>query len=113
MQFEIERIVRTALEEDIGLGDVTTEVTVAAETVARAQLVAKEDFTLAGIDVAATVFGTLDPEASFEKLLEDGRKVRRGEVLAWIKGKASILLQGRVEPVAADEWDRLIDCPIR
>ena len=105
MQFEIERIVRTALEEDIGLGDVTTEVTVAAETVARAQLVAKEDFTLAGIDVAATVFRTLDPEASFEKLLEDGRKVRRGEVLAWIKGKASILLQG--ERVALNLLQRM------
>ncbi len=105
MQFEIERIVRTALEEDIGLGDVTTEVTVVADTVARAQLVAKEDFTLAGIDVAATVFHTLDPDASFEKLLEDGRKVKRGEVLAWIKGKASILLQG--ERVALNLLQRM------
>jgi nicotinate-nucleotide pyrophosphorylase (carboxylating) len=105
MQFEIERIVRTALEEDIGLGDVTTEVTVAAESVARAQLVAKEDFTLAGIDVAATVFRTLNPGVSFEKLLEDGRKVRRGEVLAWIKGKAPVLLQG--ERVALNLMQRM------
>ena len=94
MLFEIERIVRTALEEDIGLGDVTTEVTVAAGTMARAELVAKEDFTLAGIDVAAAVFHTLDADTKFEKLLEDGRKIRRGEVIAWIKGKASVLLQG-------------------
>ena len=94
MQFEIERIVRTALVEDIGLGDITTEVTVASETVARAELVAKEDFTLAGVDVAEAVFRTLDPEISFEKLLADGHKIRRGEVIAWIKGKASVLLQG-------------------
>ncbi len=94
MQFEIERIVRTALEEDIGLGDITTEVTVVADTVARAQLVAKEDFTLAGIDVAATVFRTLDGDVSFEKLLEDGHQVKRGEVLAWIRGGAPVLLQG-------------------
>lgn len=105
MLFEIERIVRTALEEDIGLGDVTTEVTVAAETVARAELVAKEDFTLAGIDVAATVFRTLDPEVNFEKLLKDGSKVRRGEVIAWIKGKASVLLQG--ERVALNLLQRM------
>ena len=105
MLFEIERIVRTALEEDIGLGDVTTEVTVAAETVARAELVAKEDFILAGIDVAATVFRTLDPEIGFEKLLEDGRKVRRGEVIAWIKGPASVLLQG--ERVALNLLQRM------
>jgi len=103
--FEIERIVRTALEEDIGLGDVTTEVTVDPETIARAELVAKEDFCLAGIDVAAAVFRTLDPEVAFEKLLEDGRKVRRGEVLAWIKGRAAVLLQG--ERVALNLLQRM------
>jgi nicotinate-nucleotide pyrophosphorylase (carboxylating) len=105
MLFEIERIVRTSLEEDIGLGDITTEVTIAPEAVARAELVAKEDFVLAGIEVAATVFRTLDPNSRFEKLLEDGRRVRRGEVIAWIKGQASILLQG--ERVALNLLQRM------
>lgn len=103
--FEVERIVRTALEEDIGLGDMTTEVTVAPGTVARAELVAKEDFVLAGIDVAAKVFEILDPEVAFEKLLEDGQKVQRGDVLAWIKGPAAILLQG--ERVALNLLQRM------
>jgi len=103
--FEVERIVRTALEEDIGLGDVTTEVTVDPETIARAELVAKEDFCLAGIEVAATVFRTLDADIAFEKLLEDGRMVRRGEVLAWIRGRAAILLQG--ERVALNLLQRM------
>ncbi len=103
--FEIERIVRAALEEDIGLGDVTTEVTVAPETMARAELVAKEDFTLAGIDVAAEVFKTLDADVAFEKLLEDGQRVRRGEVIAWLKGRAAILLQG--ERVALNLLQRM------
>lgn len=105
MQFEIERIIRTALEEDIGLGDVTTEVTVARDTVARAELVAKEDFTLAGIDVAAKVFRILDPDVSFEKILTDGQSVRKGEVIAWLKGKASVLLQG--ERVALNLLQRM------
>ncbi len=105
MQFEIERIVRTALEEDIGLGDVTTEVTVAQDTVARAELVAKENFTLAGLDVAAEVFRTLDPAVRFEKILTDGRSVRKGEVLAWLKGQASVLLQG--ERVALNLLQRM------
>ncbi|MEA3543692.1 MAG: carboxylating nicotinate-nucleotide diphosphorylase [Thermodesulfobacteriota bacterium] len=105
MQFEIERIVRTALEEDIGLGDVTTEVTVASSTVARAELVAKEDFTLAGLDVVAEVFRVLDPNASFEKILVDGQSVRKGEVIAWLKGKASVLLQG--ERVALNLLQRM------
>jgi nicotinate-nucleotide pyrophosphorylase (carboxylating) len=105
MLFEIERIVRTSLAEDIGLGDITTEVTVPAGTLVRAELVAKEDFILAGIDVAATVFRTLDPNAGFEKLLEDGQQVRRGEVIAWIKGRASVLLQG--ERVALNLLQRM------
>ncbi len=105
MQFEIERIVRTALVEDIGLGDVTTEATVVRDTVARAELVAKEGFTLAGIDVAAEVFRILDPDISFEKILTDGQSVRKGEVIAWLKGKASVLLQG--ERVALNLLQRM------
>jgi nicotinate-nucleotide pyrophosphorylase (carboxylating) len=103
--FEIERIVRTALEEDIGLGDITTEVTIAPGTVARAELVAKEDFTLAGIDVAARVFTMLDADVAFEKLLEDGQQIKRGDVLAWIKGSAAVLLQG--ERVALNLLQRM------
>jgi len=103
--FEIERIVRAALEEDIGLGDITTEVTVASGTMARAELVAKEDFVLSGIDVAAKVFMTLDAGVAFEKLLGDGQQVQRGEVLAWLKGPAAILLQG--ERVALNLLQRM------
>ena len=105
MQFEIERIVRTALAEDIGLGDVTTEVTIGRDSVARAELVAKEDFTLAGIDVAEVVFRTLDCDIRFEKIFVDGQKVRQGEVIAWLKGKSSVLLQG--ERVALNLLQRM------
>jgi len=103
--FEVERIVRTALEEDIGLGDITTEATVERGVKARAQLVAKEDFVLAGLDVAARVFTALDPSVAFEKLKEDGEKVARGEVLAWIRGDARVLLQG--ERVALNLLQRM------
>lgn len=103
--FEIERIIRTALEEDIGLRDITTEVTVDPETMARAELVAKEDFILAGINVAAQVFSTVDAGIDFEPLLKDGSHVRKGEVLAWLRGKAASLLQG--ERVALNLLQRM------
>ena len=103
--FEIDRIVRQALGEDIGLGDVTTRATVPEGTLSRAELVAKEDFVLAGIDVAGRVFALLDPAVDFEKLREDGQPIRRGEVLAWLRGEARSLLQG--ERVALNLLQRM------
>ena len=101
----VDRLIRMALEEDIGPGDVTTAATVAPDTPGRAELVAKEDFLLAGIGVARRVFALLDAQVSFEGLIEDGQAVRRGEVLAWLKGDAASLLQG--ERVALNLLQRL------
>ncbi len=69
----VDRLIRTALDEDIGPGDVTTAATVAPGTIARAELVAKEEFVLAGIDIARRVFALLDAEIAFERLIEDGQ----------------------------------------
>jgi len=103
--FEVERIVRQALQEDIGLGDVTTQATIEPGTQSRAELVAKEDFVLSGGAVAGEVFRQLDREVAFEALIADGQQVRRGEVIAWIKGDAMTLLQG--ERVALNLLQRM------
>jgi nicotinate-nucleotide pyrophosphorylase (carboxylating) len=103
--FEIDRIIQNALQEDIGLGDVTTLATIEPGTISRAELVAKEDFVMSGIDVAARVFALLDGQVAFEKLREDGFAVQRGEVLAWLKGDAQVLLQG--ERVALNLMQRM------
>lgn len=103
--FVIDPILRRALEEDIGTGDVTTSATIEPGTQAHAELVAKEDFVLSGIDVAQRVFQLLSADVAFEKLIEDGQKVKRGDVLAWIKGDAAILLQG--ERVALNLLQRM------
>lgn len=101
----LDPILRRALEEDIGTGDVTTLATIEPGTRASAELVAKEDFVLSGIDVAQRVFQLLSAETAFEKLITDGQTVKRGEVLAWIKGDAAILLQG--ERVALNFLQRM------
>ncbi len=103
--FIIDPILRRALEEDIGTGDVTTLATIEPGTQASAELVAKEDFVLSGIDVAKRVFQLLSAETAFEKLIIDGQAVKRGEVLAWIKGDAAVLLQG--ERVALNLLQRM------
>lgn len=103
--FEIDRIIRNALQEDIGPGDLTTLATIEPGTSARAELVAKEDFVLSGIDIAKRVFQLLDETIAFEKLREDGQAVGRGDVLAWLKGEAGTLLQG--ERVALNFLQRM------
>jgi len=103
--FAIDSIIRNALQEDIGTGDVTTLATIEPGTMARAELVAKEDFVLAGIDVARRVFQMLDATVAFEKLSGDGLSIRRGEVFAWLKGEAAVLLQG--ERVALNLLQRM------
>lgn len=101
----IDEIIRNALKEDIGWGDVTTLSCIPAGVQSRAELVAKEDFVLAGIDVAQRVFTLLDATVSFEKLREDRCLIRRGEVFAWLKGEARSLLQG--ERVALNLLQRM------
>jgi nicotinate-nucleotide pyrophosphorylase (carboxylating) len=103
--FILDPILRRALEEDIGTGDVTTLATIEPGTQASAELVAKEDFVLAGIDVAQRVFQLLSTKTAFEKLITDGQSVKRGDVLAWIRGDAAVLLQG--ERVALNLLQRM------
>jgi nicotinate-nucleotide pyrophosphorylase (carboxylating) len=103
--FILDPILRRALEEDIGTGDVTTMATIEPGTQASAELVAKEDFVLAGIDVARRVFQLLSAETAFEKLVTDGQAVKRGDVIAWIKGDAAALLQS--ERVALNLLQRM------
>ncbi len=102
---QVDRLLRIALAEDIGPGDVTTAATVPPGTPGRAELVAKDDFVVAGLGVARRVFELLDGRVAFEALVEDGMAVRRGEVIAWLKGEAAALLQG--ERVALNLLQRL------
>lgn len=102
---EIADIIKNALHEDIGSGDVTTMATVPPGVMKRAELVAKEDFTLSGLNVARQVFTTLDTDVAFECLKADGSRVKRGDVLAWIKADARVLLQG--ERVALNLLQRM------
>lgn len=103
--FVIDPILHLALAEDIGTGDVTTAATIEPGTIGSAELVAKEDFVLSGIHVAQRVFELVGADTSFEKLCHDGQQVRRGDVLAWIKGEAAVLLQA--ERVALNFLQRM------
>jgi nicotinate-nucleotide pyrophosphorylase (carboxylating) len=85
-------IVRRALAEDLGWGDVTTEATVPPDLQARGVLIARCDCVLAGLDVAAEAFRQLDPRVEFARKRSDGDACQPGETIADVVGFAAALL---------------------
>jgi nicotinate-nucleotide pyrophosphorylase (carboxylating) len=93
LPLQYERIVRAALEEDIGGGDITTTLCIPAETKANALIVSKSPGIIAGIDVAAAAFRMLDPEIRWEQILPDGTRVGTAITpLAQVSGNARAIL---------------------
>lgn len=89
----IEPVVRAALEEDFGrAGDITSELTVPADTRASAKLVARKAGTIAGLIAAECAFRLIDPKVTFKNEISDGETVAAGTVLAEIEGPARSLL---------------------
>jgi nicotinate-nucleotide pyrophosphorylase (carboxylating) len=89
---EILAVIRTALAEDIGPGDVTTNSIIPPEAVMRGQIIAKQEGMIAGLDVAQAVYQELDPRVDFTPQVEEGTRVANGQVLALIAGRARSLL---------------------
>lgn len=94
----LELIIKQALAEDTGKGDITTELTLPKNKKIKAEIVAKENFLLCGITVAKEVFKAVDPRLNFIQKIKEGKQVRRNARLAVISGKASSIL--RAERVA-------------
>jgi len=98
-------IIRAALAEDIGHGDVTTGACVDPDAEGTAEVVAKENFLLAGYEVFLEVFLTLDPAIDFSVNRMDGDKVKKGAVIMELEGPLLSLLTG--ERVALNLLQRM------
>ena len=90
----VQRLVQTALEEDVGAGDATVLATIPAKAIGRARILAREDIVCAGLPMAERVFLTLDPEMQIEQRVQEGSLVRKGDVLLHLNGKARAILTG-------------------
>jgi nicotinate-nucleotide pyrophosphorylase (carboxylating) len=85
--------VRAALEEDLGrAGDITSQLTIAADTKAQARLVARKPGRLAGLICAEAAFRLVDPALTFTAATPDGSAIAPGAVLATISGSARAIL---------------------
>ena len=85
-------IVRRALAEDLGWGDVTTEATVDPSLRARGVILVKSPSVLAGLDAAAEAFRQLDPAVQIRMLHHDGDHCEAGTIAAEIHGSAALML---------------------
>ena len=109
---EVEEIIKRALVEDIGSGDITTQLTIPADSVSKAQIVAKEAGVIAGLEVAALAFGMASNSYSAMEcgleitfLLGDGASVKPGDAIAEIEGPTAAILIG--ERVALNFLQRM------
>ena len=89
---KLEAIVRHALIEDIGRGDITTQLTIPKNKMIKARIIAKEEFLLCGIIVAEKVFKSVDPSIEFIPKIKDGSVAKAKKAIALISGKASSIL---------------------
>ena len=95
--FATEKLIKMALEEDLGSGDVTTLSTVPPGTVGRALIKAKQECVAAGIQVLELVFRSLDPALKIETRVADGDRLKVGDPLMVVTGNViSILMAERV-----------------
>jgi nicotinate-nucleotide pyrophosphorylase (carboxylating) len=92
---QIECVVATALAEDVGSGDLTTDVLVPADAHCRARIVLQGPGVACGLPLARAVFEALDASVSFEALVEDGACTPDAPtVLAQLEGSARAVLTG-------------------
>jgi len=88
----IRDLLEMALREDIGMGDITSDSVVPAETQARGTILSKDDGIIAGLDVAGEILQMIDPEASFRKLVSDGDEIHHQQEIAVAEGSARSIL---------------------
>jgi nicotinate-nucleotide pyrophosphorylase (carboxylating) len=91
--FDLEDFVERVLAEDLGTGgDVTSKATIPADARFTAEMSSRQPVVVAGLEIAAAFFRTLDPDVSIEMLASDGDKVEGGTVLMRLGGNARAML---------------------
>ena len=93
-QFYIDDLIKNAIKEDINYIDVATDYLLPEDEVSEAVFIAKADGVLCGIDVAMRVFSLLDDSFTCTIHKKDGDEIKKGDLIAELKGKTVRLLKG-------------------
>lgn len=87
-------IIRIAVYEDVGHGDITSLLVIPEDNKSKAHIIAKEDFILAGMPFVKEVFAFIDPKIEITIFFKEGYDVKRGDTIAEISGNGRNLLAG-------------------
>lgn len=90
----VDNIINTALMEDINYIDAAADNLIPADHRSSAYYVAKDDGVLCGIEVAKRVFELISDDVDFRILMNDGAKVKKGDIIAEMEGSTLTLLKG-------------------
>ena len=87
-----EHLIDLALEEDAGLGDITSRAIFPAQHRSRAVIDAKQALVLCGLEIAARVFAKQDPDLKVRLLAQDGDRVKAGAIVLQVDGSTASIL---------------------
>ncbi|KUO75511.1 MAG: nicotinate-nucleotide pyrophosphorylase [Clostridia bacterium BRH_c25] len=90
----IDKIIKNALEEDLGWGDVTTDSTIPETAFTKGNFIAKAEGIVCGTEICRRVFEIVDEDIKFQVFMEDGQRASKGDVIAAISGSARSILKG-------------------
>ncbi|MFM7984659.1 MAG: nicotinate-nucleotide diphosphorylase (carboxylating), partial [Candidatus Fonsibacter sp.] len=89
----IKSIVGASLFEDQAQKDITTELLVNKNSITSAKIVANEDGIIGGLDFAEESFKQIDKKTKFKKKIQEGSSIKKGEIIAEIKGLTGSILK--------------------
>ncbi len=90
---EIELIISNAIREDVGDGDHSSLSCIPANANGKAKLLVKDEGIIAGVEFAKQVFSYVDPNITIETLIEDGSRVKYGDIVFYVEGASQSILK--------------------
>lgn len=94
LRLKVDPLILGALDEDITSEDVTTNSVMPAFQAGEVDLICKEDGVLCGLQVFERVFKLIDEKTEMISFTEDGKEIKRGDLIAKVRGDIRVLLSG-------------------
>lgn len=104
-QHELELIIKNGIREDIGPGDFSSLACIPADAKGKAKLLVKDEGIIAGVDFAKMIFAEVDANLVVETFINDGEKVKHGDVVFHVSGSSQSIL--RTERLVLNSMQRM------